>query len=520
MNRNQEILEISRLVFELTMTGSMGTDLDDLMQRLFGVLANLPSIRVRQQGAILLFSQALVQVTQFGLGHQDRTDASSSPLDGLSPDFRLAPYITTLREERGGFLRKGEQDARFMVLSMTGEARPLGLLLVFIEPDWAPDAIEMEFMTDLGRAMAGLVMRSLINETLRVRELELEDARTDAIRRLGAASEYRDNETGMHVMRMTNFASVIAKAMGLPEDLREILFITAPMHDVGKIGIADAILLKPGKLSVEEFDTMKTHTEIGGRILKGEDALIVAAREIAISHHEHWDGSGYPSGLKGEEIPVLARVCAIADVFDALTSSRPYKVAWPLEQTLDWIHGETGKKFDPAVVAAFDRALPEILRIRELYRDEIIDPNQVVDLPEIKCGETRWVDWDESLSIGIDIIDAHHRFLLELINDLHDIVANKRGSRELGRVLKALDKYAQVHFRAEERMMERHAFSGLERQRQQHHHFEKKLRDFYEELHVNPLTAQFDMLTYLRDWLIRHIRHEDSRLRELVSAAV
>jgi hemerythrin-like metal-binding protein len=413
-------------------------------------------------------------------------------------------------------LRESELDECFIVLPLTEDERPIGFGILFIEPNWQLDPIELVFMTDLARALSGLVMRSVTNETLRVRELELEDARTDAIRRLGAASEYRDNETGMHVMRMTHFSVAIAKKLGLPDEQCELLSITAPMHDVGKIGIADVVLLKPGRLTPEEFAVMKTHTDIGARILKGEDALISAARDIALSHHAHWDGTGYPRGLKGAEIPILARVCSLADVFDALTSSRPYKEPWPVQKAIDWIRGEAGKKFDPEIVVAFDAALPDILRIRELYRDEIINPTEVVELPDIEPVGTQWVAWDDSLTIGIDVIDAHHRFLVELLNNLHDVISNKRGSREVARVLKALEKYTHVHFRAEERMMEYCGFAGLSRQNHQHRRFEKKLRMFYAELHENPLTAPHDMLSFLRDWIIQHIRHEDAKLTSLV----
>jgi hemerythrin-like metal-binding protein len=518
MEKGQRILEISRLVFELTMVGSAGSDLDDVLARLFEVLRTLPELRVRPKGAVLLFNprQALVQVAQHGLPLTSRTEALAAVLDGIAPEYRPQAYATGLAAERG--LHPGEGDERFVVLPLAEDERPLGQALIFIESDWRIDTTELEFMTDLGRALSGLVMRSLVNETLRVRELELEDARTDAIRRLGAASEYRDNETGMHVMRMTHIAVAIGKALGLTAEQREVLSITAPMHDVGKIGIADAILLKPGRLTPDEFAVMQTHTEIGGRILKGEDALIVAARDIALCHHEHWDGSGYPHRMRGEEIPILARICALADVLDALTSARPYKDPWPFPQAVAWIHAESGRQFDPAVVAAFDRALPEIMRIRELYRDDIIDPNQVVELPEIRTAGTRWVAWDDSLSVGIDVIDAHHRFLVDLLNDLHEVVTGKQGAREVGRVLKALEKYSHVHFRAEERMMDSHAFPGLARQRDQHHRFENRLREFYAELHVNPLTAPLDMLHFLRDWLIHHIRQEDAQLRSLATA--
>ena len=520
MNKDQEILAISRLVFELTKIGNVDADLDRLQAKLFDLLHALPGIRVIPKSAILLFNprHRLVQVAQFGLpaawgrATQQGMDIEPPPL------IKTQAHLGTPATHQPPLSLVGIEDsAPCLILPLSDNGNPIGRTLLFIEADWQPDALELEFMTDLAQAISMLVARSLVNETLRVREVELEDARTDAIRRLGTASEYRDNETGMHIMRMTHYATSIAKAMGLPAEMRELLAICAPMHDVGKIGIADAILLKPGRLTSDEFEIMKTHTEIGERLLEGSDALISAARDIAAYHHERWDGNGYPYGLSGEQIPVLARICAIADVFDALTSVRPYKRPWSFEDAIAYLHKESGSYFDPAAVAAFDRALPEIKRIRELYRDDIIDPNQALDLPPSIYREDGWVAWDDALSVGIDVIDEHHRYLFDLTNDLFDVVEAKRGARDVARVLKALEQYTQVHFRAEERMMAHHAYGEQERQHSQHRDFEAKLDEFYSELHDNPLTAQFDVLIYLRDWLIKHIKLEDAKLKELVT---
>jgi hemerythrin-like metal-binding protein len=504
MFEHQGFAEISGFVLELTAMGGTDNDLDNLLARLFGVLQKLPSFRMQPRGVIRMYNPrgALVTIAQHGF-QPAWLDPSTDILLGKIPQGTTAVSVPL------------ESSYRVLVLPLSSDQRQLGQTVIFTEPDWVPLDAEIEFMTDLARAVSGLVSRCLMNETLKVRELELEEARTQAIRRLGTAAEYRDHETGMHVMRMTNIAVAVAKALDLPEDQRELLYIAAPMHDVGKIGIGDGILLKPGKLTGDEFETMKTHTEIGVRLLQGSDSLIRAARDIASSHHENWDGSGYPQGLRGEEIPVLARICSVADVFDALTSTRSYKNAWPVEDAIAWTIDQAGKKFDPAIVAAFERALPEIMRIRELYREDIIDPHQSLDLMEVVYRDTRWVSWDETLSVGIDVIDEHHRYLFDLTNDLVDVVAKKLGSREVGRVLKSLGQYAQVHFRAEERMMEHYGFEGLDRQKSQHQQFHDKLQEFCEELHDNPLIAQFEVMTFLREWLVGHIRHEDAQLRAL-----
>lgn len=520
MDKDQEILAISRLVFELTKIGD--ADLDKMLARLFDLLQTLPGILVQPRSLILLQTsrRALIQVAQHGLPPAWAQSEMTIPPAGPVAAEEAEAFLATPASLDPPLVLPGlAADAPCFVLPLNEGEHVAGRALLFIDPAWQPDAVEFEFMSDLAKALSVLVSRCVINETLRVREVELEDARTDAIRRLGTASEYRDNETGMHIMRMTHFATAIAKAMGLPAETRELLAICAPMHDVGKIGIPDAILLKPGRLSSDEFEVMKSHTDIGKRLLTGEDSLIQAARDIAASHHERWDGTGYPDGLAGEAIPLLARICAVSDVFDALTSVRPYKRPWPLDEAVAWVRENSGTHFDPAVVAAFDLALPEIMRIRELYRDDIIDPNQVLNFPETVYSSADWVRWEDSLSVGIDVIDEHHRYLFDLANDLFEVVSNKRGAREVARVLKALDQYVQVHFRAEERMMDHYGYRALQHQQHQHGQFEERLREFYNELHSNPLTAQFEVLVYLRSWLVKHIVHEDAHLRELVTSA-
>jgi len=517
---NQEALQaIRKRVFELTVTSTTASDLDVLLERLFAILSDYRDLPLEARGAMVLLNPRgrYFQVAQFGM-----EPAWESHLRWDSGVFSSAVITPGCRVDTVSFCSgEGNRQAlpqQLFLLPLCIDGQGIGYTVLFVPLDYQASAIHLDFMSDLAYALSGLVHRALTNETLRIRALELDEARADAIRNLGLASEYRDNETGWHIMRMTNFALAIAKAMGLPADQRELLYIAAPMHDVGKIGIADAVLLKPGKLTVDEFEIMKTHTNIGVSILTGNDSLIAAARDIAGSHHERWDGTGYPQGLAGEQIPILARICSVADVFDALTSTRPYKKPWPVEEATAWIVSESGKHFDPAIVEAFKVAMPEILRVRELYRDDIIDPKQVLTLPPLERRDDVWAPWDESLSVGIDIIDEHHRYLFDLINDLYDVVVNKLGTREVARLIKALDAYAKVHFRAEELMMAHYKFEGIGRQQHQHHIFEEKIREFYEELHVNPLVAQFDVLSYLRDWLVKHILVEDALLRSLVSA--
>jgi putative two-component system response regulator len=206
---------------------------------------------------------------------------------------------------------------------------------------------------------------------LRQRNDELKMARLEIIRRLGRAAEYRDNETGMHLIRMSKSCQSLALAAGLNETFAENLLRASPMHDIGKIGIPDGILLKPGRLNPEEWEVMKTHAAIGGDIIGDFDTdLMRMARTIALSHHEKWDGSGYPHALQGDAIPIEGLVAAICDVFDALTSDRPYKKAWPVDDAISYISGQAGSHFDPALVGRFMDILPKIFAIREKYADK------------------------------------------------------------------------------------------------------------------------------------------------------
>ncbi len=209
-----------------------------------------------------------------------------------------------------------------------------------------------------------------LEEKVRERTAELVTTRLEIIRRLGRAAEFKDNETGLHVIRMSHYARLLAEAMGSAEDWAELLFNAAPMHDIGKIGIPDRILLKPGPLDEGEWREMRHHPEYGAEIIGEHDSeLLRLSREIALYHHERWDGSGYPHGLRGEAIPLAARIVAIADVFDALTTRRPYKPAWPVERALAYLEEQAGRHFDPELAALFLEILPRILEIRQRYEE-------------------------------------------------------------------------------------------------------------------------------------------------------
>ncbi len=193
-----------------------------------------------------------------------------------------------------------------------------------------------------------------LEERVAERTVELERARIEILERLARAAEYRDDDTGEHTRRVGELSAAIGRVLGCPDDEVELLARAAPLHDIGKIGIPDAILLKPAKLSGEEFEVMRSHTTIGARILSGSDVgLLRLASSIALTHHERWDGGGYPEGISGEGIPLVGRIVSVADIYDALTHSRPYKPAWAVADAVAEIRAQAGRQLDPGVVEAF-----------------------------------------------------------------------------------------------------------------------------------------------------------------------
>ena len=230
------------------------------------------------------------------------------------------------------------------------------------------DAGGVDYIT---KPVSAPVVRARVRTHLSlVRTEELRETRMQIVQRLGRAAEYKDNETGMHVIRMSHFAHRLALAAGCGAEWADDLLNAAPMHDVGKIGIPDAVLQKPGPLDPQEWATMRRHPEIGAEII-GEhpSGVLRLARSVALAHHEKWDGSGYPAGLAGEHIPLEARIVAVADVFDALTSVRPYKKAWAPEDAMAHIAAQAGQHFDPELVHLFAPLLPELLDIRQRWQD-------------------------------------------------------------------------------------------------------------------------------------------------------
>jgi putative two-component system response regulator len=233
--------------------------------------------------------------------------------------------------------------------------------------------IHSKKLSDLARDMNAILEAEVQKKTVALKEA-LQQSRLGEYEislRLGRAAEYRDLDTGMHIRRVSEMARTLAEIAGLPEQECENLCHAAPLHDVGKIGIPDSILLKPATLESAEFETMKTHTEIGGKILAdaGLYPILTVGQIVATQHHEKWDGSGYPAGLSGTGIHIYGRIVSIVDVFDALTSERPYKKAFPLEEAVTFMMEKRGKFFDPDLLDLFLAHLERFTRIKMLYVD-------------------------------------------------------------------------------------------------------------------------------------------------------
>lgn len=224
-----------------------------------------------------------------------------------------------------------------------------------------------EQLEDLVRSLASQAAVAVNNVKL---TSDIKQAYLDTIYRLSVAAEYRDKDTSKHLRRMSQYAAALARQLGLSKfEIDQILY-ASPMHDIGKIGVPDAILLKPGSLSFEERKVMEEHAVIGSRILKGSDSQLLQLSEIvALTHHEKWDGSGYPNGLEGEKIPLVGRIVAVADVFDALTSSRVYKNAMLLNESFSLLTKDAGSHFDPVCIKAFSSIQNEVQDIYERYKD-------------------------------------------------------------------------------------------------------------------------------------------------------
>ncbi|CAK0780172.1 putative two-component system response regulator [Gammaproteobacteria bacterium] len=490
------------------------------LQEVLEIISSIPFLKTESHGAIFLSKPdgALVLVAQKGADESfSQRCAKIQPgqcLCGRAAQERRIVFTNHL-DESHHIRYPGIRDHGHYAVPLMEKERLLGVLVFCLTSQHQPRPGEYQLMEEVGKVVSELISRRLMEAIIQVKKFELQDTQEDIIRKLGVASEYRDTETGLHVIRVGHYAARIGAAFGLSQEEQELLMLAAPMHDVGKIGIPDSILLKQGRLMEDEFKVMKNHTLIGSRILSGTSPIISAARIIAMTHHEKWDGTGYPHGLAGEDIPLFGRLCAIADVFDALTMERPYKPAWSEEMAIDLIKEHAGTHFDPRLVDAFFLCYDDILLIKNAYRDDTPGNDVFTSLrplnPEVGDNPL----WKDDYLLNVEIIDGHHRYLFRLVHQLEQVLADRQDIQEICSTLKALENYAIIHFSAEERLMFAHDDPDYANHKAAHLSFEKKVQEFWELMRTNPLLAQLDIVSFLQHWLTNHIVAVDSKLRYL-----
>lgn len=401
-----------------------------------------------------------------------------------------------------------DADGRVLCLLLDdGEQRMGRLVMAFAEPVTPA----RELCGAVAAFASAVVHNAIMRAVTDIRDFEVLEAQSEAITMLGFAEECRDKDTRLHVVRVAHYCRCLAEALGLPEAEVDTIFRASPMHDIGKIGIPDHVLLNPGRLSVDEMRVMHQHTVICERILSLDSPLATTARTIAASHHERWDGSGYPLGLKGEDIPLFGRICAVADVFDALCSARPYKPAWPIDEVVAYISDQAGSQFDPRVVEAFLGTIDTILKFKEIYGEELITRSPPEYLVPFDVDDDQYMSWSRAYETGHSTIDTHHKYLFELGNELHRSLRQGGGPRAIARAMRALMQYASVHFHEEERLMRQAGYAGLDAHMVAHRGFIRHMRDQWERFRKSPLTTGRDLDQYLRDWLIDHICRSDQQ---------
>jgi HD-GYP domain-containing protein (c-di-GMP phosphodiesterase class II) len=320
--------------------------------------------RLGPDGERALFSSFTLQISEASIAGYTASNKknlnipnvyaiSDAALYGFNPDF----------DQRNDYRTRSV----LTVPMLDHREEVLGVLqLINATKDGQVVAFESE-REDLVRSLASQAAVAVNNARLTT---EIKRVHLDTIYRLSVAAEYKDKDTAAHIRRMSHYSAALARKLGWDDDRVELLLYAAPMHDVGKIGIPDSVLLKPGKLNAEEWKIMQEHTTIGARIMAdSESPLLRFSETVAITHHEKWNGSGYPNGTKGEDIPQVGRIVAVADAFDALSSKRVYKGALALEESLKIIQSDAGTHFDPECAAAFSEIREEIQEIHEKYKD-------------------------------------------------------------------------------------------------------------------------------------------------------
>ncbi len=319
-----------------------------------------------------------IQVADFGDPVQALAWAQSSQPDLLLLDYRM-PKMDGLEFARRFREPLAHRDIPIMLVTVVGDepirhaALDAGVIDFLVKPIRPRELrARLRNLLDIRRRQESLKSRAHSLERRLLSSMhEIEQRERETLTRLARAIEHRDNGTGMHLERMARYSGLIADAMGLSDEEIRVIEVAAPLHDVGKIAIPDAILLKPERLNEAEFEVMKQHPRLGFEILKDSSSRFVqCGAAIALGHHERWDGSGYPDQIAGEAIPLSARIVAVADVLDALTTARPYKEAWPMDQAFDYLERHAGSHFDPGAIDSLLKKKEQVVEVFHYYHPE------------------------------------------------------------------------------------------------------------------------------------------------------
>jgi len=365
-----------------------------------------------------------------------------------------------------------------------------GVLELFHRTELEGNAEWMNFLQILANQTAIAIDNSLLFNDLEQSNIELIQAYDATIQGWSRALDLRDNETEGHTQRVTELTMKLARMFGLPEE--EMIHIRrgALLHDIGKMGVPDRILLKPGPLTDEEWGIMRQHTTFAEKLIS-PIPFLKPALDIPMCHHEKWDGSGYPLGLAGEQIPFSARIFSVVDVWDALTSDRPYRAAWPEEKVLDYIKSLSGTQFDPQVV------------------EVCLEPGFLTGTPH-QPQAMEQMKWSEEFSVGDKEMDLQHQRIIGMINRLMSMTGSVTiHSETVTKLIDEMSQYTKIHFAAEERMMEDATFEGLEEHKLQHQWFKARVNEYSVSLRSGARTTAEELLLFLSNWWRNHILVED-----------
>jgi len=514
LDKNQEIAKIiSNLLETMFKEYSMQKQLKDILR----ILGELSWLDIDFKAGIFLINKKNELILIASENFNERQKESCSRLNVgecyCGRAVEKEKIIYSCDESDCDILYEMDIGKKHYSLPLYEASKKLGVIVIYLSKDHIQKKWELSFMEVLSSILSSIISKRVLDERFKINQFKTEYYQRELLHKLVEASEFRDLETGKHIKRVTEYSVLLGKKLNLSTKDIELLRLAIPLHDVGKISISDSILLKPGKLTNQEYQEMKIHASIGGKLLSDtSSSYLNAAKEIALTHHEKWDGTGYPNGLKGEEIPLFGRICAIADVFDALSSERPYKKPWEMDKIIKFLKENSAKHFDSKILKLFLDSMDEVLQIRDLYRDGSFETDNILELKQFEHESDIFVSWDETLSIGVTLIDNEHKYLIKLMNDLYYSIHENSDITIVLKAIKSLREYTFIHFRDEEQYMLDNKYKKYKTHIKLHKYFEYRLEEFERDVMETPFLVGFEILDFLRDWLIDHILIADKEI--------